>query len=85
MAGTFEEFAQPELAGDAAEQLARLEVDLARGRRGLAAGVMVDFGDVVAGVFGRIAVDRIVIKNGENFSHGGTPSWGDMDATSELP
>src|SRR5665648_681102 len=56
-------------ARDAAEQLARFEIDLAWGRRGHAAVVVVDLGDVVAGVFRRIAVDRIVVKNGENFCH----------------
>ncbi len=76
---------KPELARDAAEQLARLEVDLARRRRGHAAGIVVDLGDVVAGVGLGIAVDGIVIKNGENFCHLCTPSWTDMDAEIGTP
>ena len=39
VAGRFEELPQPELARDAAEQLARGEVDRFRGRRRLPAGV----------------------------------------------
>ena len=58
MARVLEEFAKTELAGDAAKQLARLEVDLARSRRRHAAGIVVDLGDVVAGVFLRIAGRR---------------------------
>ena len=73
VAGVLEEFAKPELAGDAAEQFARLEVDLARRRRRHAVGIVVDLGDVVAGVFGRIAVDGVVIKNAENLCHGSAP------------
>jgi hypothetical protein len=76
MAGVLQELAQAQLAGDAAKQFARLEVDLARGRRGHAAGIVVDLGNVVAGVGLRVAVDGIVIENGENFGHGGAPSKG---------
>ena len=50
VAGVLKELAQAELAGDAAEQLARLEVDRLRRRCGLAVGIAVDLGDVVAGV-----------------------------------
>ena len=35
----------------------------ARGRRRLAVGIVVDLGDVVAGIFRRIAVDRVVVEN----------------------
>src|SRR3990170_3109298 len=85
MAGLLQEFAQAQLARDAAEQLARLEVDGARRGRRLSVGIFRDLGDVVAGIFLGIAVDRIVIKNGENFGHGGTPSWTDMDADIGTP
>ena len=69
VAGLFEEFAQAQLAGHAAQKLARLEIDGAWGGRRLAVRIVVDLGDVVAGVFLGIAVDGIVIENGEDFCH----------------
>src|SRR5262249_30520186 len=58
-----EELPQTELARDAAEQLAGLEAE-PRGRgRGLAAGVALDVGDLIARVGGRIPVHRIVVEH----------------------
>ena len=74
VAGLLQEFAQAQLAGDAAEQLTRLEVDGRRRRRGLPVGIFGDLGDVVAGIGLRIAVDRIVIENTNHFGHDATPS-----------
>ena len=51
VAGLLQELAKPELAGDAAEQLARLEVDGARGGRRSDHRDIGDLGDVVAGIF----------------------------------
>ena len=69
VAGLLQELAKPKLARHAAKQLAGLEVDGARGRRGLAVGVVGDLGDVVAGIFGGIAVDRVGIENSKYFGH----------------
>src|SRR5262245_5620907 len=69
MAGLLQELAKAKLARYAAQQLAGLEVDLARGGRGHAVGVVIDLGDVVAGIFGGIAVDRVGIENGKYFGH----------------
>lgn len=80
MTGIFEELAQAELARDAAEQFAGLEIDSARRGRRHAVGVAIDLGNVVAGILGRIARDRIVIENGEHFCHGRAPSWAGMEA-----
>src|SRR5262245_43793929 len=66
MAGVFDELAQPELAGDAAQQLARLEVDRARGRGRRAVRIPLDLVDVVPGIGGRIAVHRVVVENTNN-------------------
>ena len=73
MAGIFEELAQAEFARHAAEQLARLEVDLARCRCGLPVGVFGDLGDVVAGVFRRVTIDGVVVENTNYLSHITTP------------
>ena len=64
-----QEPAQPELAGHATQQLARLEVDSLRGRRDLAVVVLLDLGDVVACVRRRIAIDRIVVEHAEELRH----------------
>ena len=69
VAALLEELAQAELAGDAAQQLAGREVDRLGSRRREAAGVVVDRGNVVARVGGRIAVDRIVVQDAENVGH----------------
>ena len=68
--GLLQKFAKPEFAGDAAEQLPWLEVDGGRGGRGLAVGVMINLGNIVAGVILGIAVDWIVVENAKNFGHG---------------
>ncbi len=65
----FEIVAQAQLAGDAAQQGARREVDGLGRRRGLAVGIFVDFRNIVAGVRLRIAVHRVVIKNANNLGH----------------
>ena len=74
VAGLLEEFAKPKLARDAAQQLAGLEVDRRRRWRRLPVRIFGDLGDVVAGVFRRISIDRIVIENTNNFGHDATPS-----------
>ena len=66
MPALLKELAQPERARDAAEQLARGEIDPLRGRRGLAVGVALDLRDLVARVGGRVAVDRVVVQDAEN-------------------
>ena len=73
VAGLLEELAQAQLARDAAEQLARLEVDRRGRRRRLPVRIFGDLGDVVAGVCLRIAVDRIVIENTNYLGHDATP------------
>ena len=75
VAGLFEELAKSKLSRDAAEQLARLEVDRARGRRRHAARIVIDLRNVVPRIVRRIAGYGIVVENTENFSHGSTPSW----------
>ena len=74
VAGLLQEFAQAQLAGDAPQQLTRLEVYGRRRRRGLPVGIFGDLGDVVAGIGLRIAVDRIVIENTNHLGHDATPS-----------
>src|ERR1700722_3849365 len=73
MAGLFEELAQAEFAGHAAEQLARLEVDLGRCGCGLPVGVFGDLRDVVASVFRRVTIDGVVVENTNYLSHITTP------------
>ena len=74
--GRLEEFAQAQLAGHAAQQLPRLEIDRARRRQGLAVGVAVEPGQIVAGIFGRISVDRIVVEDAQNLRHWvPSPAW----------
>src|ERR1700733_7049816 len=73
MAGIFEELAQAEFAGHAAEQLARLEVDLGRCGCGLPVGVFGDLRDVVASVFRRVTIDGVVVENTNYLSHITTP------------
>src|SRR6202043_1202418 len=65
--------APADFARHAAEQLARLEVDLARCRCGLPVGVFGDLGDVVAGVFRRVTIDGGVVENTNYLSHITTP------------
>jgi hypothetical protein len=48
--GLLQELAQAQFAGDAAKQFTGLEIYGARSRRGLAAGIVVDLGNIVAGV-----------------------------------
>src|SRR3990170_7503696 len=74
MAGLLQKFAQSEFSRNAAEQLAGLEVDGARRGRRLSVGIFRDLGDVVAGIFLGIAVDRIVIENTNHLGHVATPS-----------
>ena len=69
VAAPLDEGTQPELAGDAAEQLARLEVDLLGRRRALAAVVALDHGNLVSRVFRGIPVHRIVVENTEDRGH----------------
>lgn len=64
---------QAQGAGDAAEQRAGHEVDALRGRQGLAAGVMVDPGQVIAGIGRGIARHRIVVENADHLRHGFPP------------
>src|SRR5262249_49686372 len=68
-----EELPQAELPGDAAEQLARREVDRLRRRRGLSIGVALDLRDVVARVGGRVAVHRVVVEHTEHLRHRDQP------------
>ena len=65
-----EEPAQPELAGDAPEQLARREVDRLRRRRRGPVVVAVDLRDAVPGVRGRIPAHRVVVEHAEHVRHG---------------
>src|SRR3990172_4439578 len=74
MAGLLQEFAQAQLARDAAQELAGFEVDGARRGRRLSVGIFRDPWDVVAGIFLGIAVDRIVIENTNHLGHVATPS-----------
>jgi hypothetical protein len=62
MTALLEELPQAQLTRDAAEQLARREVDRLRVRRGLAVVVAGDLGDVIPGVRLRMAVDGIVVR-----------------------
>jgi hypothetical protein len=70
MTGVLQELAQAELAGHAAQELAGIEVDRARGRRGLSARIFLDLRDVVAGIFRRIAAHGIGVENCYNFHIG---------------
>jgi hypothetical protein len=65
-----EELAQAELARNAAEQLARPEVDRFRRGQGLAVRVALDLRQIVAWIAGRIAAGRIVVEDAEDFRHG---------------
>ena len=73
VAASLEELAQPELSGDAAEQLARLEVDPFGSRRGLAVVVALDLGNVVSRIAGRVPVHRIVVEHAEDLRHHVSP------------
>ena len=76
VAGVLEKFAKPELARNAAQQLARLEVDRLRRRQRLAVGILVDLGDVIARIVFRISVDGIVVENTYDLCHVLLPlSW----------
>ena len=65
----FQKFAQAELTGHAAQQLAGSEIDGRRGRQGLTAGVAVQHRDAVARVDRGIAGDRIRIENKQYLGH----------------
>ena len=69
MAAILEERPQPELAGDASEQLTGREVDVLRRRCSLPVEVTLDDRDRVSRVGGRIAVDRIVVEHAQNRGH----------------
>ena len=73
VARLLEESAQAELAGHAAEQLARREVD----RSGVGVvwppGVALDLGNAVTRVRRRIAVDRIVVSTQSTFATSSSP------------
>ena len=69
----FEEFAQAELTGHAAQQLAGSEVDRRRGRQGLTVGVAVQHRDAVARVYRGIAGDRVRIENKKYLGHYHSP------------
>ena len=69
----FEECAQAELTGDAAQQFARREIDRRRGRQGLAAGVAIQRRDAVARVDRRIAGDRVRIEDQQYLGHDISP------------
>src|SRR5262249_28547317 len=68
-----QKLAQAELPGYAAQKLAWLEIDGTRRRGGLTVRIVCDLGNVVAGIFGRVAVDWIGIENEKNFRHFFTP------------
>src|SRR5437868_12936071 len=70
MPACFEEFAQPQLARNAAEQLARLKIDRARRRQRLAVRVDLDLRQIVARIAGRIAADRVIVEDAKNLRHG---------------
>ena len=61
-----EELPQPELARDAAEQLARREVDRLRRGRGLPAVVALDRRDAVARVGRRVPANRVVVQDAQD-------------------
>ena len=69
----FEVFAQAQFAGHAAEKGAGLEIDRFGRRKSLAAGIVIDFGKIVARVGFRIAIDRIVVKNAYDLCHNFLP------------
>src|ERR671910_776636 len=60
---------QPESPGNAAQKLARLEVDPLGSRRRLTVVVALDPGNRVSSVRPRIPVNRILIQNTENLCH----------------
>ena len=70
VATALDEAPEPELARDAAEQLAGREVDRLWRRGRLAAVVAGDLGDAVARVLRRVAVDGIVVEDAEDLRHG---------------
>ena len=69
-----EEPAQPELPGNTAQKLTRLEVDPLGRRRGLTVVVALDPGNRLACVRPRIPVNRIVVEDTENLRHSASPS-----------
>ena len=62
--------AQTELPGDAAKELARLEVDVVRRGGRLAIGVPRDRGDPFSRIRGGIAVDRVFVEDANDLRHG---------------
>src|SRR5690606_26367309 len=70
-----QEAAEPQLPGDAAEQLAGGEVDGGGGGRGLPVGIALDVRQSVAGVGGGRARDRVVVEDAEDLRHGVLPVW----------
>ncbi len=70
-----EKFAQPELAGHAAEQVPRGEVDRPGCWSGLAAGVALDARNIIACIGAGIPADGVFIEHTDDFRHGVSPSW----------
>ena len=64
-----QELSQAEFAGNAAQQLPRLKVDLLGRRQRLAVGITLQLRQTVAGVRLGITVDGVVVKHADNFRH----------------
>src|SRR5205823_8821927 len=64
-----EEPPQPELPGNAAQKLPRLEIDPLGGRRRLAVVVALDPGNRLASVRPRIPPNRILVQDTKNLGH----------------
>src|SRR5262249_34107561 len=57
------------------------EVDRARGWSGLPVGVLLDLGDVIPGVRGRVAVHRVVVENADDLCHLDQPPAGSLSGS----
>src|SRR5262245_16712093 len=75
--GLLEKLTKSELSRDAAQELTGLKVNRARGGRGRAVGITLDFRNVVASICLRITVNGIVIKDSNHLRHDVTPSFSD--------
>ena len=69
MTRLLEKLAKTEFARDAAEQLARLEVNRRGCRRCLAIRVFCDYWNIVARIALRVAVYRVILEDAYYFRH----------------